>query len=597
MRIAEVTREHYRGWRAPVSWRPGPRALVVGPNNAGKTALLTAIDLVLNPYRDAYRDRLSVWDYPDCDTSNPVQVTVILDGLSDDDRDHFEPYLEGRRDDGSFGGWDSPEDEFDRAQLVLRLRFRSEYGQPSRAFFARPEAGKAAVRQADKIQIGWQYVPAGLEPEHELAFYSNSVLSRLFERADLSAALDAIRAAIDGAKGPLLSDPIVADTRKTLQQSAQRLGLAPSGDPLDLAVAGLSDRRVLQSLQLVMLGGRSVEHLPLASHGRGVLRVLLLAALLQHARAEGGNLILAVEEPEQNLEPINQRLVTRSLLLAEDAGAQQVLVTSHSAEVAGAVPLAELHLARESAAGADLRALRDAEPAEHKFLELHARAALVDGLYASVVVLVEGPTERGALPVLWSKHRLGDGLDEHRVELVDCESIDKMPSFVRFFRALGIPVLALVDADKPASVAAVEAAGADVVLRWATHQDWEGVLAAEADTPGLAGALEECRAMLGPWTDHADQLRGCLMSRVGRSDHLATANDIPGLVAGYQDADARAALAWLLRGKSGIDFKSPLYARTIASRLRSVPPSVIAMIEHVHQFAAGDASSSGVHDL
>ncbi len=65
MRIAEVTIEHYRGWRGAVSWRPGPQALVVGPNNAGKTALLTAIDLVLNPYRDAYRDRLTVWDYPD----------------------------------------------------------------------------------------------------------------------------------------------------------------------------------------------------------------------------------------------------------------------------------------------------------------------------------------------------------------------------------------------------------------------------------------------------------------------------------------------------------------------------------------------------
>ncbi len=423
------------------------------------------------------------------------------------------------------------------------------------------------------------------------------MLSRLFERADLSEPLDQIRTAIDDAKGPLLSQPTVADARKALEQSAQRLGLAPAGDPLDLAVAGLSDRRVLQSLQLVMLSGRSATHLPLASHGPGVLRVLLLAALLQSARADSGNLILAVEEPEQNLEPINQRLVTRSLLLAEDAGAQQVLVTTHSAEVAGAVALSQLHLARESNTGAELRALRGAEPAEHKFFELHARAALVDGLYASVVVLVEGPTERGALPVLWSKHRLGNGLDEHRIELVDCESIDKMPSFVRFFRALGIPTVALVDTDKPASVAAVQATGPDVLLRWTTHPDWEGVLAAEAATTELADALEECRTMLGPWSDHVDQLRGCLKSRVGQSNHLGFATDIPTLIAGYQEMDARAALACLLRGTSGIDFKSPLYARTVASRLTVVLPTVIAMIEHVHRFAAGDASSPGVHDL
>ena len=578
-------------------WRPGEHAVLVGPNNAGKTSLLTATDLVLNPYRDAYRDRLTVWDFPDGDTSQPVKVTVVIEELSDDDRDHFEPYLEGRRDDGSFGGWDSPEEEFDHTQLVLRIAFRGDYGEPSRAFYARPEAGEAAVRQADKIRIGWHYVPAGLDPEHELAFYSNSVLSRLFERDDLSGPLDQIRAAIDGAKGPLLSHPTVADTRQQLQRSVQRLGLAPPGDPVDFTVAGLSDRRVLQSLQLVLVGGRSTTHLPLAAHGRGVLRVLLLAALLQGARASDGNLILAVEEPEQNLEPVNQRLVTRSLLLAEDSGARQVLLTTHSADVAGVVPLAQLHLARDTPDAPSLNALREAEPAEHKFFELHSRAALVDGLYASAVLLVEGPTERGALPNLWSAHRPGDGLDEHRIEVIDCESIDKMPSFVRFFRALAIPVVALIDTDKPAAAADVLAAGPDAVLRWSTHEDWEGVLATEADVGELAAAMEVCRAMLGGWEDHADQLRGCLNERVGASAHLVSATDVPSLLTGYPDTEARAALAALLRGKAGIDFKSPLYARTICQALSQVPPTVAGMIDRVHLFAAGDGTASGVHDL
>jgi putative ATP-dependent endonuclease of the OLD family len=597
MRIAEVIVSHYRGWREPVSWRPTRQALLVGPNNAGKTSLLTATDLVLNPYRDAYRDRLTVWDYPDCDTSQPVSVTVVLEDLSDNDRDHFEPYLEGRRDDGSFGGWDSPEEEFDHAQLVLRLAFRGVYGEPSRAFFGRPEAGEASVRQADKIRIGWRYVPAGLDPGHELAFYSNSVLSRLFERDDLAAPLDQIRQAIDAAKGPLLSHPTVADARAQLQSSAQQLGLAPPGEPLDLTVAGLSDRRVLQSLQLVLRGDRGASHLPLAAHGRGVLRVLLLAALLQDSRASEGNLILAVEEPEQNLEPVNQRLVTRSLLLADDSGAHQILLTTHSAEVTGVVPLAEVHLARETPSGPELRALSQAIQPEHKFFELHSRAALVDGLYASVVVLAEGPTERGAFPVLWSAQRPGSGLDEHRIELVDCESIDKMPSFVRFYRALGIPVVAVIDTDKPRAVTEVEAAAPDVVLRWTTHGDWEGVLAAEAEVGELASAMEACRSMVGPWQDHADQLRACLADRVGAADHLAGATGIPGLVAGYSESDARSALACLLRGKAGIDFKSTMYARTICEALTAVPPTVARMIDHVHRFTAGDATVAGVNDL
>jgi len=591
-----MTVKNYRGWREAVTWRPDSRALIVGPNNAGKTTLLTAADLVLNPYRDRYRDRLEVWDFPDCDTSEPVEITVILDDLSDEDRDHFEAYLEGRRDDGTFGGWDSPEEEFDQAKLVLRLKFRGAYDEPARAFYARPEAEEAHVRQADKIRIGWQYIPAGLDPGHELAFYSSSVLARLFERGDISEPLDAIRKAIDEAKAPLLKHPDVKATRERLQDSAQRLGLAPAGDPLDLAVAGLSDRRVLQSLQLVLQSGRSQTHLPLAAHGRGVLRVLLIAALLQGARAGGGNLILALEEPEQNLEPVGQRLVTRSLLLAEEAGAAQVLLTTHSAEVAGTFPLAQIHLARDADAP-ELKALRHAEPSEHKFFELHSRSALIDGLYASVVVLAEGPTERGALPALWAAHRPGDGLDEHRIELVDCESIDKMPSFVRFFKALGIPVIAVADTDRPEKLARVAAANPDVLLGWKTHKDWEGVLAAEANIIELATAIETCRASLGEWEEHADQLRGCLIDHLGEASHLAEATDVHTLIAGYEESHARSALVHLLRGNSGLDFKSTIYSRTICTALTVLPPTATRMIDHVHWFIGGDEDAKGVHDL
>ncbi|HEX3434513.1 MAG TPA: TOPRIM nucleotidyl transferase/hydrolase domain-containing protein [Solirubrobacteraceae bacterium] len=497
---------------------------------------------------------------------------------------------------GRSAGGIPPEEEFDEAKLVLRLKFRGDYDEPARAFYARPEADEAPVRQADKIRIGWQYIPAGLDPGHQLAFYSSSVLARLFERGDISEPLDAIRKAIDEAKGPLLKHPDVKATRERLQDSAQRLGLAPAGDPLDLAVAGLSDRRVLQSLQLVLQSGRSQTHLPLAAHGRGVLRVLLIAALLQGARADGGNLILALEEPEQNLEPVGQRLVTRSLLLAEEADAAQVLLTTHSAEVAGTVPLAQIHLARDADPPV-LKALRDAEPSEHKFFELHSRSALIDGLYASVVVLAEGPTERGALPALWAAHKPGEGLDEHRIELVDCESIDKMPSFVRFFKALGIPVIAVADTDRPEKLAKVAAADPDVLLSWKTHKDWEGVLAAEADILELAAGIETCRASLGEWEEHADQLRGCLIDQLGDAPHLVEATDVQTLIAGYEEQHARSALAHLLRGHSGLDFKSTIYARTICTTLTVLPPTAVGMIDHVHRFVAGDEDAKGVHDL
>ena len=238
MQIAEVTVEHFRGWERPVTWRPGETAVLVGPNSGGKTSLLQAGDIVLNPHRDAYRNRLVEHDYFNLDSSKPVQVTVVLTRLSSEDLDHFEAYVEGRRADGSFGGWDSPQDEFDQGDLVLRLGFRGAFGEPARAFFVRPECGEAPVHQADKVRIGWRYVPADLDPLHELAFYSNSVFSKLFERVDLSVELEAIRQAIDNAKGPLLSEQSVAETRQRLEEAARRLRLVDGQNAIDFAVAG-----------------------------------------------------------------------------------------------------------------------------------------------------------------------------------------------------------------------------------------------------------------------------------------------------------------------------------------------------------------------
>jgi Overcoming lysogenization defect protein-like, TOPRIM domain len=283
--------------------------------------------------------------------------------------------------------------------------------------------------------------------------------------------------------------------------------------------------------------------------------------------------------------------------MAEETGAAQVILTTHAPDVAAAVPLSEVHLVREFAVGPDVRGLRAAAPSEHKFFERHARGPLVDGLYADLVVLVEGQTERGALPVLWQKQRSGEGLDENRIELIDCDGLDRMRSYVRFFRALDIRVVAVCDADKPAAYADLVAENPDAVVRWSTHTDWEGLIAAEADVEAVAAALELSRAALGGWDQHAGQLRDCVVRSVGEAEHMGRATDIPSLLDGYGEVERRRALVDLLRGRSGIDFKSAIDGRLVAEALPEVPPTVARMIEIVHGVAGGAQGAGSRHDL
>lgn len=596
MRIKEVTLQRYRGWEEPTDWSPAVHDVLLGPNNGGKSSLLRAVDLVLNPHRNPHRDLLGIHDFFDLKTDEPIEVTVVLFDLSAEDCDVFEEYLEGQRSDRSFGPADSPDEEFDEGSLVLRIELIAEVDAPARAVFARPDAGQARVTQDHKLRIGWYLVPADLDPLKELAFYSNSIFAKLFEQVDLGSELDAIREGIENAKGDLMKQKHVAETRERLEEATRNLGLVEGKDALDFAVLDMSDRRVLQSLQLVARGARSAHRLPLRSHGSGVLRALLLAAVLQHARLRRNNLILAVEEPEQNLEPINQRLIARSLLFAADNGAAQTIVSTHSPAVASAVPLASINLVREIEDRPQVKSLSQVQPAEHKFYERHARGAVIDGLYASAVLLVEGPTDTGALIALWAKAFPQKGLDERRVEIIDCESLYKIPPFVRFFSALDIPVAVICDCDQGAEQKRQDVldAGAGLLIHWHTHSDIEGVLAAEADIEKLAAAMEEIRAEVGQWDQHRSSMIEAAKAFASDHPNLKTATDIPGLIQGYDEPAKRAVLAAILRGGNP-SFKSARDHRLICEALPAAPETAIKAMQKVHAYI--DGGTGGEHAL
>lgn len=605
MRIKQITIENFRGWHGPVTWLPGEHDVLVGPNNSGKSSLLRAVDIALNPHRNAYRDLMEPHDFFNLDTSKPVEFTIILAGLDEEDRDVFEPFLEGQRpapdgdeDHQEFGPADSPDEEFDDGELVLRIEFKAEVDEPAASFFARPDSGQPRVSQEHKLRIGWYFAPADLDPFKELAFYSNSIFAKLFEQVDLTAELNTIRQGIENARGDLMGHEHVASTRERLEQTVRDLGLVDGEDALDFAVLDMSDRRVLQSLQLVARGARSGHHLPLRSHGRGVLRALLLAAVLQHARVRQSNLILGIEEPEQNLEPINQRLISRALLFSPKSGAAQTIISTHSPAIASTVPLKDVSLVRDFHDGPQVRPLRDVQPAEHKFYERHARGAMIDGLYANAVLLVEGPTELGALPALWAKQFPGAGLDERRIEIIECESVNKITPFVRFFSSLDIPVAVICDCDpdKTQQRDAIIPAGAGMLVHWSTHTDLEGVIAAESDLKVLTAAMEELRAELAPWNEHQAVLAEHVRRAVGDYDHLVGAPDIPGLIDPLDATHQRVAVAAVLRAKTP-SFKSSRDHRLICEALPSAPPTIVKAMELLHGFVGGDVAAIGEHAL
>ena len=275
------------------------------------------------------------------------------------------------------------------------------------------------------------------------------------------------------------------------------------------------------------------------------------------------------------------------MLFADTSSAAQTLVSTHSAAIVSTRPLEELHLVRDDDGHATVRSLSTASPADHRFFERHARSGLVDGLYADAVLLIEGPTERGGLPPFWSRAFPVHGMDEHRVELVDCESIDRMAPYVRFFRAIGIPVVALCDCDvdKADTRADILATAPNLLVHWGRWVDWEGVIGAHADTAVLAAALDELLVDLDGWAHWGASLRDTARHAHSDPGHLGASTSVSTLVAGYPDAQRRTVLTALLRGTQPA-FKTARDHRLIAEALPDVPRPMIGTMLMIHEVAA-----------
>lgn len=215
---------------------------------------------------------------------------------------------------------------------------------------------------------------------------------------------------------------------------------------------------------------------------------------------------LLIEEPELQLTPQAQRYLYSLLRRFAEAG-NQVLYSTRSAAFVDAARHDEIVRLDLAPAGTVLRRTEPATLSDHDRVRLaaefdHERSEM---FFARTVVLVEGQTERIALPLVF--RALGHEPDAEGIAIAEVGGKSNIPLAAQLLRQLGIPFVVVFDADRgPASRALDErirqaAAGAPVVrldpdfeavTGLSTHDDkvfqaWRRFAAGEA--PRIPAAL------------------------------------------------------------------------------------------------------------
>lgn len=154
--------------------------------------------------------------------------------------------------------------------------------------------------------------------------------------------------------------------------------------------------------------------------------------------------ILAIEEPEAHLHPVNQRLIYRDVIQNSN---NSVLLTTHSTHITAIAPIDSIvHLHNDGTTGTEIHATAAMPMDEGEFLDVERYLDVKRGeIYlGKAVLLVEGIAEEYLVPRF--AELLGKPLDEKGIIVCNINCTNFTP-YVKLLHNLDIPYAVITDGD------------------------------------------------------------------------------------------------------------------------------------------------------
>jgi putative ATP-dependent endonuclease of OLD family len=439
---------------------PFPRnAIVVGENGVGKSNLLSALQLVLDPALPRSARNLKETD---------VCATTLLSTPLADIEVRVEVEIQG------FEGSTGALSQFDgwivsKSPLTARVTYvwRMEDGPNDdaavetevtpRDFTWRVFGGSDEARDAKRIaeELPLTVVQALRDASRDLSNWRTSPLAAIVEmRPPSRTVIDAALVNIGKATDTIAADAALLATGTSLRgrledMSGKHLGIEPT-----MGVAASRAEQLVRSLRLFIDSPRNRDVSDTSTGGANVVYLALLLERLALRTEDDAQLdfVLGVEEPEAHLHPTLQRKLFGFLLQAYT----KLILTTHSPHIAAVADLSSIVLLRSAAASGATYAKTlhgaDLSLAELSDLDRYLDISRAEFLFAKAVVFVEGIADEYVFRGV--AERLGFDLDAWGVVVASVQGTDFLP----YRKLLGpagfdVPHLVITDGDQDVTVA------------------------------------------------------------------------------------------------------------------------------------------------
>jgi len=365
--------------------------LILGGGDVGKTTILDAIGLLLNPTNPT---TLSDTDYHARNIEAGFAIEAIVS---------LPPESEINQQTKASWPWDwngseavVPSTDGDggmKGEPVYRLRVRGTADLELAYEIVQPDGAADILSVGLRRSIGLVRLSGDDRNDRDLRLVQGSALDRLLSDKALRS-----RLASELAKGDVTEQ--LTDHAKAALEALDLVFKTKSlPDGLDLAITGG------QGLSITALIGLTAKRegvqLPLASWGSGTRRFAALAIAEQN---QGEAPITLVDEVERGLEPYRQRLLMEDL----QAGKSQVFVTTHSPSAISAASQASLWYLDHAGGIGQLTSAAVARQ----------RKTDPETFLARLAVVAEGATEFGFASALLEK-AMDSSLEQHGIHVAD----------------------------------------------------------------------------------------------------------------------------------------------------------------------------------
>ena len=441
MRITEFGVRNFRSIENILIKFPKNKPLILfGPNNAGKTNILTALNIALGESYPTYRE-MDESDFFFRDKKNHPEISFYcqFDGA----------YYTSKR-----GG----------SSNAVFITYNYNNGETTENLFHDGKFNKFYISNEQRAQCQAIYLDAIRNINNSLSYSSKySILSKFSTQ---------IHKSLQQEKKDALND--LFEQIKELFNSSEEFKTffekfhAAVTDTikgfvhtLDVDFSGYDPNNYTKSLRIVGKEGpivRSFEEL-----GTGEQQTLLMAFVKSYMETfNNESFVLIIEEPEAHLHPIAQRWLKKYINKMCESGIQ-VVISTHSPEFIDPSNLDGLVKVYKKDSITQIKQIESCELYNH-CIELGAPSDKITkenilpfysaclyseqlkGLFAQTIILVEGDTESLSLPFYFE--RAGFNLESNGIEIIKSQGKNNLLKYYRFFISFGYRCFCLFDADE-----------------------------------------------------------------------------------------------------------------------------------------------------